>query len=104
MQEPRDQPFHREGWEHVNIKRRWPMRVEDCFGRFVELVESVVQRFGEARAGFRQLERTRQALEQLDAEEVLQCLDLAADCALGDVEFRSGSAERHMTGRHLERA
>ena len=52
------------------------MRVEDCFGRFVELVESVVQRFGEARAGFRQLERTRQALEQLDAEEVLQCLEI----------------------------
>ena len=104
MQEPWDQPLHREGRKYINVKRRRPARVEDCFSRFVELVESVVQRFGEARAAFRQLERARQPLEQLDAEEVFQCLDLAADCALRDVEFRSGDAERHVTCRHLERA
>lgn len=51
-----------------------------------------------------ELEAGTHTLEQLDAERLLERLDLVADRAMGDMELGSRLAERGVPGRRLESA
>jgi hypothetical protein len=74
------------------------MRVHHSGCCLVQLIKRIVQRFGKPRARFRQFKRSRQSLEQLNAEKIFKCLDLTADRALRDIEFRGGDARSALSG------
>ena len=100
--QPGHEPLDREGLERVDAQRL-------VSGRDTQLVESaghaVEELAGDLRellAGRSQGHSPNRALEQLQAPEAFEGLDLVADRALSDVQLVRGPGEAHVTRGRLE--
>jgi hypothetical protein len=83
---------------------RLPRRARDELRGRHQPLEGIAQRRQIAGAGGRQFQAARAALEQHDAEILLELLDQAADRALRDMQLPRGAGEAQMPPGDLEGA
>ena len=101
--EPRHQPQRGEGQRRRHAHDRRGLHAHGG-GRLAQLVQCLRNFAVVAVAGFGQHQRARAPLEELDAELLLELLDLAADRRLREEEFRGCRSKRQQAGGGLESA
>src|SRR5262249_13214308 len=97
-----DKPLRREVRRGADGERAAPLALQQALGSVADAVEGAAhdQGMGATRLGDHQ--PLSLAIEQLQAEFGLECLDLMAHRALGDAEFLGRAREALVPGRGFE--
>jgi hypothetical protein len=103
MGKARDEPVCREGWEHADRECSMRLRAQRRHPAG-NAIERVAHGDGEILAPLCKCHAAAAAMEQRDAEILLQRFHLMADGAVGDVKFVGGTAEVGVARGGLEAA
>jgi len=100
--EPRRQPFRREARRRADDQHRIVVGPLDVVDSLPDLKERRIEAGIQQLAGLGQSNRSRAAVEQLQAEELLQPFDLVTEGSRRDVQLASRAGQAQVTGGSLE--